>query len=90
MMAITIIVFGAAMNNGFSRMIMYTPAVTIVAAWINADTGVGPAIASGNSGCIYDRSIKPIVLGGSKYVNDYINDWCANGFVGSYNRCYAI
>src|SRR4029077_2540916 len=28
--------------------IMYIPAVTIVAAWINADTGVGPAIASGN------------------------------------------
>jgi hypothetical protein len=27
---------------------MYTPAVTIVAAWINADTGVGPAIASGS------------------------------------------
>src|SRR6266480_2375008 len=24
------------------------PAVTIVAAWINADTGVGPAMASGN------------------------------------------
>src|SRR5215831_20189139 len=28
--------------------IMYTPAVTMVAAWIKADTGVGPAIASGN------------------------------------------
>src|SRR4030043_800517 len=26
----------------------YTPAVTIVAAWIKADTGVGPAIASGS------------------------------------------
>ena len=25
-----------------------TPAVTIVAAWISAETGVGPAIASGN------------------------------------------
>ena len=28
-----------------------TPAVTIVAAWINAETGVGPAIASGNQVC---------------------------------------
>ena len=28
-----------------------TPAVTIVAAWINADTGVGPSIASGNHVC---------------------------------------
>ena len=27
---------------------MYTPAVTIVAAWISAETGVGPSIASGN------------------------------------------
>jgi hypothetical protein len=27
---------------------MYTPAVTIVAAWIRAETGVGPAIASGS------------------------------------------
>ena len=27
---------------------MYTPAVTMVAAWINADTGVGPSMASGS------------------------------------------
>src|SRR5204862_3214543 len=30
------------------RAIMYTPAVTIVAAWMSAETGVGPAIASGS------------------------------------------
>src|SRR5690606_19476519 len=30
------------------RAIMYTPAVTIVAACMSADTGVGPAIASGS------------------------------------------
>ena len=29
----------------------YNPAVTIVAAWINADTGVGPSIAIGNQTC---------------------------------------
>ena len=28
-----------------------TPAVTIVAAWIKADTGVGPSIASGSQVC---------------------------------------
>ena len=28
-----------------------TPAVTIVAAWIKAETGVGPSIASGNQLC---------------------------------------
>ena len=27
------------------------PAVTIVYAWINEDTGVGPSIASGNQKC---------------------------------------
>src|SRR5215470_5217855 len=30
------------------RATMYTPAVTIVAAWISALTGVGPSIASGS------------------------------------------
>ena len=30
------------------RVIRNTPAVTIVAAWISADTGVGPSIASGS------------------------------------------
>ncbi len=30
---------------------MKTPAVTIVAAWIRALTGVGPSIASGNQIC---------------------------------------
>ena len=30
------------------RAMRYTPAVTIVAAWISAETGVGPAMASGS------------------------------------------
>ncbi len=30
------------------RAIRYTPAVTIVAAWMRAETGVGPSIASGS------------------------------------------
>lgn len=34
--------------KGELRINKYTPAVTIVAAWINADTGVGPSIAIGN------------------------------------------
>lgn len=34
--------------NGDNLINKYTPAVTIVAAWINAETGVGPSIASGN------------------------------------------
>src|ERR1700727_2389092 len=36
---------------GPDRTIRYTPAVTIVAAWIRADTGVGPSIASSSQDC---------------------------------------
>ena len=36
------------MKSGESRQHRYTPAVTMVAAWMRAETGVGPAIASGS------------------------------------------
>ena len=39
---------GAARKRALARAIMYTPAVTIVAAWIRAETGVGPSMASGS------------------------------------------
>ena len=39
------------MNSSWVRAIKYTPAVTIVAACINALTGVGPAMASGSQVC---------------------------------------
>ena len=38
----------ATLSTGLTRTIRNTPAVTIVAAWMSADTGVGPAIASGS------------------------------------------
>ena len=41
-------VAGARAKRKCSRAVMYTPAVTMVAAWISALTGVGPAMASGN------------------------------------------
>ena len=44
------------------RTMMYTPAVTIVAAWISALAGVGPAIASGSqvkSGICADLPVTP-------------------------------
>src|SRR3546814_5195416 len=34
-------------NIGDRRQTMNTPAVTMVAAWMSAETGVGPSIASG-------------------------------------------
>jgi hypothetical protein len=39
---------GARSMSGDIRAIRNTPAVTMVAAWISAETGVGPSIASGN------------------------------------------
>ena len=44
----TISVVGAYSSRGDDRNSKYTPAVTRVAAWIKADTGVGPSIASGS------------------------------------------
>src|SRR3954469_21407431 len=46
--ATTVIAMGESAKRKLSRATMYTPAVTIVAAWMSADTGVGPAIASGS------------------------------------------
>ena len=52
-----------AEEHARSRPIMYTPAVTIVAAWISAETGVGPSIASGSqtySGICADLPVAPM------------------------------
>ena len=38
-------------NIGENLATKKTPAVTIVAAWIRAETGVGPSIASGSQVC---------------------------------------
>src|SRR3984957_12115426 len=42
---------GDCSNKGEQRASMNTPAVTIVAAWMRAETGVGPSIASGSQVC---------------------------------------
>src|SRR5262245_31477264 len=55
-------VAGAIGERKPNRAIMYTPAVTMVAAWISALTGVGPAIASGSqtwSGICADLPVAP-------------------------------
>src|SRR6202795_5335434 len=38
-------------NSGDMRATMKIPAVTMVAAWINAEMGVGPSIESGSQIC---------------------------------------
>src|SRR3981081_3599599 len=52
--------FGASSNSGDSRATMNTPAVTMVAAWINAETGVGPSMASGSQVCSRNCADLPI------------------------------
>ena len=50
-------------NSGENRATMKMPAVTIVAAWISAEIGVGPSIESGNhtcSGTCADLPIAPM------------------------------
>ena len=51
---------GDASKIGESRATINTPAVTIVAAWIKADTGVGPSIASGSHVCSRNCADLPI------------------------------
>ena len=47
-MVTDVVTRGDIENSGAMRLSRKTPAVTIVAAWIKAETGVGPAIASGS------------------------------------------
>ena len=53
---------GVSSRMGLTRTRRYTPAVTMVAAWMRADTGVGPSMASGshtNSGSWADLPQAP-------------------------------
>ena len=62
MIATQSMAMGAWVKNTAERAVMYTPAVTMVAAWMRADTGVGPAIASGSqtySGICADFPVAP-------------------------------
>jgi hypothetical protein len=50
-------------NSGEQRATRNTPAVTMVAAWIRAETGVGPSMASGSqtwSGICADLPMAPM------------------------------
>ncbi len=49
--AIMFITIGRCSNTGYIRATRKTPAATIVAAWIKAEIGVGPSMASGSQTC---------------------------------------
>src|SRR5215216_674019 len=46
--------------NGDMRATMKMPAVTMVAAWISAEMGVGPSIESGSQTCSGNCALLPI------------------------------
>ena len=50
-MAMTSRAAGTYASRNDTRTSRYTPAATIVAAWIKAETGVGPSMASGSQTC---------------------------------------
>jgi hypothetical protein len=50
----------AQFENGDMRATRNTPAVTMVAAWMSADTGVGPSMASGSQVCSRNCADLPI------------------------------
>ena len=56
---------------------MNTPAVTIVAAWISALTGVGPSIASGSQVCKPNCADLPIAPTNSSRHRQVITSTCA-------------
>src|SRR3954453_10435318 len=47
-------------NSGDMRVTMKMPAVTMVAAWISAEIGVGPSIESGSQTCSGNCADLPI------------------------------
>ena len=47
-------------NSGDMRATMKMPAVTMVAAWISAEIGVGPSIESGSHTCSGTCALLPI------------------------------
>ena len=59
---------GAYSNSGEQRTTMKIPAVTMVAAWISAETGVGPSMASGNQVCRPSWADLPIAPRNSRRV----------------------
>ena len=57
--ATTVIAVGDRLKRAARRATMYTPAVTMVAAWMRAETGVGPSMASGSQTCSGNCALLP-------------------------------
>src|SRR4029079_9517880 len=65
-------------NTGYRRAPRYAPATTIVAAWMSADTGVGPAMASGSQVCRKNCPLLPMIPNMSATDATSIRPWLAS------------
>src|SRR3954466_13286363 len=70
-------------NSGDMRVTMKMPAVTIVAAWISAEIGVGPSIESGSHTCSGNWADLPIAPMNRQMQVAVISDQVVNGTVDS-------
>ena len=64
---------------GDMRATMKMPAVTMVAAWISAEMGVGPSMESGNQTCSGNWADLPMAPMNSKMPITDINDQSTSG-----------
>src|SRR5208337_1006485 len=76
--ATTIRASGASARIGLDRTSRYTPAVTMVAAWISADTGVGPSIASSSQDCSGPSAVATPLPAEPTLLNTPVNDTVPN------------
>ncbi len=65
-------------NSGLMRATMNMPAVTMVAAWISAEIGVGPSIESGSHTCSGTCALLPIAPTNSPMQIAVSTDHCAS------------
>ena len=81
---------GAYSNRGEQRAIMKTPAVTIVAACISAETGVGPSMASGNHVCKPNCADFPqLPINKRMQIRKRASTWKLQKITGVSDRCAA-
>src|SRR6185437_242402 len=64
-------------NSGLMRATMKIPAVTIVAAWISAEIGVGPSMESGSQTWSGTCALFPIAPTNRQMHTAVISDHCA-------------
>ncbi len=65
-------------NSGLILATMKIPAVTIVAAWMSAEIGVGPSIESGSQTCSGTWALLPIAPTNRHRQVSVISDTCVS------------